>query len=644
MRKRLRIDNFAGIVIIIILSMIILEFLFIFQVVQNSFEEQQKQELSRYVSFIGQSLDDALEVTKDYDALQNENLYEKARNVRNELSDVAAIDVTTEKLEELKEKYGFTGVAIFAPSDGDIMILNSTNPDEIGLSTADWRYWNTAFQSLLKREPVDVGRGQYFEDFWVGPKTKSRTLKGYYRFGYIYNPNGHYLINGYVESDEMVAARAAGSVDNTLDDIQLNIDYIDNIGIVKSDILKDYRNTDYEGSNKDPLVLHGNIENTGFTKIEYDVDELMSSGRMLFEDLGRNSQKLVLKKLNDTEILVIIINNIKMEQLLNSILKVTIGLTTLAGLSILAVNFWMIRKYGALLDVQRERLSLAKSFQKTIQSMPSMIFHCRLNQAGEIVLTYNDGRAFSQEEVVLTESEHVRLDALYSEEFSDIAMSHIMKAFSKNRSRFEATNNGHVFDVIVSPVIESGVDEKTGLVREIIGIGTDISDRFTREKNVEYMALHDQLTGLPNRRSFIQDVEEEMEDNSSLFVMYFDLDRFKTINDTYNHQVGDEVLQAVADRLRLYTNDALHVARMGGDEFIACCQGLPLEDVEVLTQRIIDTISKPIELDNAVCSVGASAGISQYPVDGKTAEELISKADKAMYESKAQGGSTYKVS
>lgn len=642
MRSKLRVDNFAGIVMVIILSMIALEFLFIFSVVQNSFEQQQKQELSRYVSFISQSLDESMAVTKDYDALQNANLYEKAKNARNDLEGLAAIDITSEHLEEVKKKHGFTNVAIFVPSDGDVIILNSTNEDEIGMSTKKWSYWHDAFQQLLNNETVDVGRGQYFQDFWVGPKTKSHTLKGFYKFGYIHNPKEKYIINVYVQSDEMIADRAAGSVNKTLDDIRDNIDYVDHIGIVKADILKAYRNTEYEGSNKEPLILYGDIKNTGFTKIDYDVDDLMASGEMLFEDLDRNNQRLVLKKLNENEMLVIIINNLKMDELLQKFMLITIALTVVASAAILVVNFWMIRKYGALLDVQRDRLDLAKSFKKTIQSMPSMIFHCKKNEYGDIVLTYNDGMAFTADEVVLTDSDHVKLEAVYSSDFVDKAKKHLIKAFNNGKSRFEASHNGRIFDVLVSPVVESGVDAE-GQVIEVIGFGTDISERLTRQRSAEYLAMHDQLTSLPNRRAFAERIEEHMTAGKEMFIVYFDLDQFKKVNDAYGHQVGDEVLQQIAERFKLFTNDAFKIARMGGDEFVASCYDLSQDEVEVLTQRIIDTISKPIELDDVTCTIGASAGISHYPRDGKSTEILIAKADKAMYESKAKGGNSYKV-
>ncbi len=635
MLKRLKIDNFAGIVLVIILSLIALEFLFIFQIVQTSFEDQQKQELSRYVSFISQSLEDSVEVTKDYDALQNVNLYEKAKNALGDLGETAAIDITYEQLEDLKKTHGFTNAAIFVKSEGDVIILNSTNKDEIGLSTKKWTYWHTAFQQLLSNEAVEVDKGQYFQDFWVGPKTKSHTLKGFFKFGYIHNPKHQYLLNVYVQSDEMVADRAAGSVNNTLDDIRDNIDYIDHIGIVKADILKAYRTTEYEGSNKEPLILYGDIKNTGFTKLDYDVDKLMASNKMLFEDIGRNSQKLVLKKLSDNEILVIIINNVKMDELLQKFMLITIGLTILAGASILVVNFWMIRKYGAILDVQRERLGLAKAFQKTIQKMPSMIFHLRMNDSGDFILTYNDGMAFSQDEVVLSDSDHVKIDAVYSSEFVETSRRHVLQAFGNSKSRFEASHNGRIFDVIVSPIVESGVNDKTGKVREIIGFGTDISERHTRERSANYMAMHDQLTSLPNRRAFVERLEDYIDAGKSMFVIYFDLDNFKSVNDMHGHRIGDEVLEVVAQRFKLFTNDSLKVARMGGDEFVASCLDLSLDEVEVITQRIIDAICKPIELEDVTCTIGASAGICQFPADGKTPEVLIHKADKAMYESKA---------
>ncbi len=643
MQKKLKIDNFAGIVLVVILSMIVLEFLFIFNVVSRNFEEQQKQELSRYVSFISQSLEESMAVTQDYDALQNSNLYEKAKNIRNDLEGVAAIDISYEDLEALKEKHGFTGVAIFAPSDGDVIILSSTNKDEVGLSTKSWTYWNTAFKQLLNEEPVDVGRGQYFPDFWVGPKTKSHTLAGYFKFGYIYNRSGDYLINVYVQSDEMIADRAAGSVNNTLDDIRENIDYVDHIGIVKADILKAYRETEYEGSRKEPLILYGDIKNTGFTKIDYDVDNLMLSGNMLFEELGRNNQKLVLKKLNDSEMLVIIINSNKMDYFLNSMLKFTVGLSLLAGAMILLVNFWMIRKYGALLGVERKRLNLVRSFQKTIQSMPAMLFHCYQNEMGEVVLSYNDGRYFSQDELVLSNSDHIKMDKLYSEEFMEVASEHIEKAFNHTKSRFEAEYGGRVFDVIVSPVYETTAGDGEKIIKEIIGFGSEISDRVNREKEAAYLATHDLLTGLPNRMAFIEALEDKLEVEEEVFVIYFDLDKFKEINDTYGHHIGDEVLKVIAGRLKLYTNNAFRVARMGGDEFVACCSELDIEDVKLMTKRIIDTLGTPIEVEDITCHVGASAGIAAYPENGETAEVLISKADKAMYSSKRDGGNAYHI-
>jgi diguanylate cyclase (GGDEF)-like protein len=369
----------------------------------------------------------------------------------------------------------------------------------------------------------------------------------------------------------------------------------------------------------------------------------MQSDRMLFEELGKNDQKLVLKKLNDSEMLIIIINSNEMDKLLNTILKVTIGLTLLAGATILIINFWMIRKYGALLDVERERLDLAKSFQRTIQSMPAMLFHCYKNEMDEIVLSYNDGRYFTQDELVLSDSDHVKMDTLYAPDFMEKAEPHILKAFNHTKSRFEAEHGGRFFDIMVSPVYDTSMEDGEKKVKEIIGFGSEISDRVNRTKEAEYLATHDMLTGLPNRASFIECLEENIQREEELYIIYFDLDKFKEINDTHGHQVGDEVLKVIASRFRLYANDAFKIARLGGDEFVAQCIGLDLDDVKHMTTRIVETISTPIEINNIVSQVGVSAGIAGYPENGTTGEKLIVEADRAMYKRKKSGGNGFHI-
>jgi diguanylate cyclase (GGDEF)-like protein len=154
-----------------------------------------------------------------------------------------------------------------------------------------------------------------------------------------------------------------------------------------------------------------------------------------------------------------------------------------------------------------------------------------------------------------------------------------------------------------------------------------------------HQALHDVLTGLPNRSCFYDRTDQAMRqgarDGSSSAVMLFDLDRFKEINDTLGHKYGDRVLCEIGPRIHQILRDADTVARLGGDEF---CVLLPRVDGLVaamdVAERIISALQKPIEVDGMVLGIEASCGIAMAPEDGDTADLLLQRADVAMYVAK----------
>jgi len=154
-----------------------------------------------------------------------------------------------------------------------------------------------------------------------------------------------------------------------------------------------------------------------------------------------------------------------------------------------------------------------------------------------------------------------------------------------------------------------------------------------------HQALHDVLTGLPNRSCFYDRTDQAMRqgarDGASSAVMLFDLDRFKEINDTLGHKYGDRILCEVGPRINRVLRDADTVARLGGDEF---CVLLPrvegLEDALEVAERIIDVLEVPLEVDGMVLGIEASCGIALAPDDGDTADLLLQRADVAMYVAK----------
>jgi diguanylate cyclase (GGDEF)-like protein/PAS domain S-box-containing protein len=174
----------------------------------------------------------------------------------------------------------------------------------------------------------------------------------------------------------------------------------------------------------------------------------------------------------------------------------------------------------------------------------------------------------------------------------------------------------------------------------------DITERRKAEAKVSHMALHDELTNLPNRRFFLEQIGTRLvhlERDRKFAVLCFDLDRFKNVNDTLGHIFGDKLLRQVAERLHTCLREGDAVARMGGDEF-AIIQGSLTEATEItaLAARLIDTIGAPFDLDGHHVVVGASIGIAVAPTDAESADQLLKNADMALYRAKAEGRGIYR--
>ena len=171
-------------------------------------------------------------------------------------------------------------------------------------------------------------------------------------------------------------------------------------------------------------------------------------------------------------------------------------------------------------------------------------------------------------------------------------------------------------------------------------------ERKRAEQRLTYLAQYDQLTGLVNRTLFrdrlIQAMARSKRLQQPLGLMLLDLDQFKPVNDTLGHNVGDQLLKAVAERLQECVREVDTVARMGGDEFTIILEGLMCEeDITLVAQRITKSLAEPFQLGEHHASIGVSIGITVYPTDDHDVDELLKHADAAMYRAKQQGGSSF---
>lgn len=192
----------------------------------------------------------------------------------------------------------------------------------------------------------------------------------------------------------------------------------------------------------------------------------------------------------------------------------------------------------------------------------------------------------------------------------------------------------------------TAIYDDEGEIAQFAAIFSDISDRKKDEERIRRLAFFDDLTGVANRRLF-QDRLEQAISNAQrhqhrLAVLFLDLDMFKRINDSLGHMVGDEVLKVVAGRLAHTVREGDSVARLGGDEFTVMVPEIDsMEGLMVLAQRINESISEPISVGSHELYISTSIGISIYPDDGLSPEDLIKNADAAMYRVKADGRGSY---
>lgn len=168
------------------------------------------------------------------------------------------------------------------------------------------------------------------------------------------------------------------------------------------------------------------------------------------------------------------------------------------------------------------------------------------------------------------------------------------------------------------------------------------------KQRIRHMAEHDPLTDLPNRRQLQSKLDLAIafakRSGKMVAVMFIDLDGFKAVNDSMGHQAGDDLLKEVAQRLRHGTRDSDLVARMGGDEFVVVLSEIDSrDDATVLASKLNELIAKPITIDGKSVRISTSIGISIFPENGKSGEELLGKADDAVYQAKAGGKNQYQL-
>ena len=228
------------------------------------------------------------------------------------------------------------------------------------------------------------------------------------------------------------------------------------------------------------------------------------------------------------------------------------------------------------------------------------------------------------------------------------------EALTRDGHRFPVLFHGHYFmsrghKIRIAAMLDlTDLQEKDRALQQTVRELQENEAQLMRQQRIlDHMAHHDLLTELPNRAYFLERLHEvttrTRDSGEQTAIFFIDLDRFKEINDSLGHTLGDRVLEVVADRLRLSIRDEATIARIGGDEFTLLIEGASsMERLGEIARKVIDLLQEPMYVEGHELYVTSSIGISIYPDDGDSEIMLLSNADAAMYRAKAEGRNTYR--
>ena len=263
-----------------------------------------------------------------------------------------------------------------------------------------------------------------------------------------------------------------------------------------------------------------------------------------------------------------------------------------------------------------------------------------INAAGERIFGYPKTHVLGQNIKMLMPKQYADHHDNYLDRYVTTGESEILNSSME----FEGQHaNGAIF-----PIELTVTEMREGNQRLFTGVIRDITERKKALEKIHHLAHHDALTNLPNRNLYIERVERAIyraeRSNKPLALMFVDLDKFKPINDELGHEAGDVVLKTVAERMLSCVRQSDTVARFGGDEFVAILENLDCaESAAVVAKKVISKLTDSIPVPgDKHATVGASIGISIFPEDGATMDELARAADEAMYAVKEEGRNNFK--
>ena len=286
------------------------------------------------------------------------------------------------------------------------------------------------------------------------------------------------------------------------------------------------------------------------------------------------------------------------------------------------------------------QIAMENDFRTSIKNLQNSMFKLVKNKDGKIIITLIEGKMTERIGHTTETIGGKTIHEVFETRSADYFHSFFEKTFQGVPCNFEFEFNKWIFYIELSPI------KKEGKIIEVIGSIIDITELKKSQELNAYLANHDFLTGLPNRRFLEEKFQEALTfaktNNHKFALILLDFDRFKDINDTFGHPFGDKLLKEISNRLKECIGKEHFLSRFGGDEF---CILLPeikeKSDLFSISEKILEMTNKPIGIDDYELYLTTSMGISMYPDDGETSEALIMNSAVALRRVKDRGGNNF---
>ncbi|MCU6796442.1 EAL domain-containing protein [Paenibacillus sp. WQ 127069] len=565
----------AGIFIIVVSVIMILNNLFHFISTRENLQKDQEMQMDQLAKQIGISIEQAQFGSQYVEDLIGDQLRVASLAAQNALN--PDIDqVTNEDLKVLSEKIGVSYITLLKQEGDDIKGVRSSDPKERNLSTKEWGYWFDAFKELFATKNVTVSQGQKLPNYWSGPVNISASNPDHVdKWGYYYDGTTNYIISPYMRVTEILNVSQILGPESTLEKIMSNNKAI--------------------------------LEITGFNPKAFGQPPVYTevNGQKYIDLVNRDIQfgKYTFKNQTDVQTVKTAFETGKMQNVISvingkKVFKTFVPIATpLASPYIVGI----VTDYRVIEDI------LDKEIIDNIIISLFVLFSVSI--IGYLLASY------------------------------------IVKPINRILHKVNEVAEGN-FDARIA------IDrhDELGLLSERVNtmsmnLQTNTQELVNKNKEIEFHANYDFLTGLPNLRLFSETFQKRIESaakhDSSIAVLFIDLDRFKWINDTYGHSVGDYFLKETSKRIT-HTLKANELgSRIGGDEFILLLLGYSQETIAEKAEQISTLLSQPLLYEGQEISVTPSIGISLFPENGDSVETLVKHADIAMYRAKEQGRNNY---